>query len=292
MSHRRFLVAFGRANVNKKGERLRVSNGSGSTEVPVRYLEALVCVGSANMSAEAINLLTLNRVPVYFMSKFGTLKGSLLPQTISSRNKNRLNQYGAFKNKRLKVACRIVIEKILSVERLYELNLSAAKRRVSKARSIEELMGIEGEVSRKMFDKFRENIAGSSLDFKGRSYRPPTDPVNALLSLSYTLAYSLALPLVLFLGYDPYISFLHSKRGTHASFCSDVIEPVRPIITKRLEEPINLKTFSEKDFLKSGKGFYLKKDSYNKFLNWFEGIKDEVLEAIKASLVGIGDSMR
>ncbi len=289
---RRFLVIFGRSDIRKKGERIRVSSLSSSTEVPVRYIEAVICVGSASVSAEAVNLLLSRNIPLYLMSRFGTPRGALLPHTLSSRNGVRLTQYRAFQNKRLSVARSIITDKARATEKLFRMDLSGLMQKIGRAQSINELMGVEGEISRRMFERFRENIKNSSFSFEQRDYRPPPDPVNALLSLSYTFTYFLTLPVVLFMGYDPFISFLHAKRGSHASFCSDVIEPVRPLITKRLEELIVLGHFSDEDFLRSGKGCYLRKESYPKFVSWIEGVKEELIEEIRASLLRLYESMK
>ena len=291
MSSRRFLVIFGNGELKKKGERLKAVNGSASTEVPVRYLEAVVCVGAVSITSQVVNLLMLNSVPLYFMTRFGSPKGFLLPQVFSSANRLRLSQYEAYKRKRLKVAKKVVLLKIEAVERFYKMDLKDQKERLDRTEFLEEVMGVEGEVSKVMFGAFKQNIKDCGLEFQGRVYRPPADPVNALLSLAYTFVHFLALPVVITLGYDPFISFLHTKRGSHASFCSDAMEPLRPLLTKKLEEPLILKRFSGGDFQRSGKGYFLKKESYSKFVNWFEGLKEEVLLELRESLLKIGEAI-
>jgi CRISP-associated protein Cas1 len=63
-----------------------------------------------------------------------------------------------------------------------------------QARSLEELLGIEGNAARVYFAAFAGMIkiedddgAEFSFDFNGRNRRPPKDPVNALLSLAYSV---------------------------------------------------------------------------------------------------------
>ncbi len=172
-----------------------------------------------------------------------------------SRNNNRLLQYEAFRKRRVEVARFIVSQKLKEIERFFRIDLRGELKALERAKDIDSLMGVEGNASKKMFDRFKENVGGCGFEFYGRSYRPPADPVNALLSLAYTFAYYLAFPIVSFLGYDPYISFLHSKRGTHASFCSDVVEFVRPLLTKHLEDVLLREVFKKEDFKRQGNGF-------------------------------------
>ena len=288
---RRFILLSGQADVKKVGERLRFINSSGSVEKPVRYIEAVIVLGSLSLSSHAVSLLLSNRIPVFFLSRFGTFRGMLMHGFLSSANTLRIRQYEAFLSRRLEIARGIILRKLENIERIYMNNMSDLKLELRSADSIDAIMGIEGRASRLMFKSFKKNIAGSGLRFAGRSYRPPADEINALLSFAYSLTYALAFPLILHLGYDPYLSFLHTKRGSHASFCSDIIEPLRPFVTKELEKEILRNGFRRKDFVKEGKGFYLRRESLPKFMGWFEKIKDSVVGGLKESILSVGEDL-
>ncbi len=289
---RKILILNGNTTVTRKGDRLHCMNSSRSAGFPLRYIDAIVVFGNVSITSQAIDLLMKEGIYVFFLTRFGSLRGVLVNNFVKSNNGLRIKQYESFLNKRTEVAKLIVREKIKNIESIYKIDMHSLLIELEKENTIGELMGIEGNASKRMFREFAKNIKNSGLDFGGRKYNPPPDRVNALLSLSYTLTYCLTLTLVINMGYDPYISFLHTKRGTHASFCSDVIEPVRPLVTKKLEDPIRRKVFTKKDFNKHGSGFYLKKESYEKFLNWFEGIKEDVLSGITKSLVEIGEVLK
>ncbi len=292
MIDRRFLLISDFAELKKEGERLKVIKGSHVSTIPIRYIEAIVVMGRISFTGEAINLALRSNVPVFFMSKFGKPKGLLIPQLLTSKYNARLKQYEIFKKNRPAVAGRIILEKISNIEKNFNIELNSLKSQIKKAETLESIMGVEGIASRAMFEKFKENIKGSRIEFNGRNYYPPADRTNALLSLAYTFTYFLALPLIIFMGYDPYISFLHSKRGKHLSFCSDIVEPVRPLVTKKLETPIITEVFSKKDFIKENNGFYLKKESLPKFLNWFESIKEDVIISLKSSILLVEEIIR
>jgi len=288
MSKGKTVVVFGPAKISRQGERIYIGGKPDRVGLPARYIDLIVLLGKVSLSGPALSLILERRIPVFFMTKFGNVKGVLFAVPYSSAYSNRLKQYRCYSTGGLEVAKRIVQLKVDKIEAIFGIDMSELKAGIQEALSIDGLLGIEGTASRLMFHKFKESIKGS-LGFEARNYRPPTDPVNALLSLAYTFAYFLALPLVITAGFDPYISFLHSKRGTHCAFCSDVIEPARPLITSLLVDPIRRKVFTEKDFVKDRNGYFLKKEAYNKFVNWFESSKEEILHEIRKSIESLSE---
>jgi CRISPR-associated protein Cas1 len=288
---KRFVVISGYCHISKKGGRIYISNHKEETAIPVRYIEGILVLGGAGLSAMSINYLLEENIPVFFLTRFGKVRGILFSEFLASKTRLRKRQFRAHQFKRVEVARKIVIEKIRGIERVFGVCLEPCRSGTLRARSVEELMGIEGTASRVMFERFGEQIKGCGLDFSGRSYYPPKDRVNAILSMVYTFAYCTAYPLCVFLGFDPYLSFLHSKRGIHASFCSDIIEPVRPWLTKQVVEPFNLGTFTKDDFISHGRGYYLSKSALVKLLNWFDTIKEDLIKRIRDSILSLSEEL-
>jgi CRISPR-associated protein Cas1 len=213
------------------------------------------------------------------------MKGFLMPELVASNYNNRLEQYALFLEDRVGVAKFFVLKKLEEIEGSFGVVLEEEKKLLTEAKDLDAVRGVEGVASRKMFEEVKKLLKGTNWNFEGRSYRPPTDEVNALLSLSYTLVYATALPVVVGLGYDPYISFLHSKRGTHAAFCSDLMEPVRPFITLRLVEELRRGLFKREDFQRDARrGYYLTEGGLWKFLSWFERNTEEVIGKLSDTL--------
>ncbi|MDS4029355.1 MAG: CRISPR-associated endonuclease Cas1 [Candidatus Contendobacter sp.] len=67
-----------------------------------------------------------------------------------------------------------------------------------------------------------------SLNFTGRNRRPPRDPVNACLSLGYTLLHFEAVRAAHGAGLDPLLGFFHEPAYGRESLACDLIEPLRP----------------------------------------------------------------
>lgn len=106
-----------------------------------------------------------------------------------------------------------------------------AMRAATSAPDLAALMGIEGAATVKHFAALETLYRRAGpFRFEGRSRRPPRDPVNALMSLSYTLAQSQATPLVLQAGLDVQLGFLHAPHPDRESLALDLIEPARAVL--------------------------------------------------------------
>lgn len=98
---------------------------------------------------------------------------------------------------------------------------------MTEATSLDQLRGMEGALARRMFGFWRERLP-ESLGFEKRQRRPALDPVNALLSLTFTLVHHEAVRQCLAHGLDPWLGFYHRvTHGRHSLAC-DLMEPVRP----------------------------------------------------------------
>jgi CRISPR-associated protein Cas1 len=106
-------------------------------------------------------------------------------------------------------------------------HLSASKRNSEHASSLAELMGVEGDAAARYFSVFNDLVRGSGMAFGGRIRRPPTDPVNALLSFVYSLITQECMSALMGVGLDPYVGFLHRDRPGRASLALDLLEEFR-----------------------------------------------------------------
>jgi len=285
MGKRFFAIFSNGVKVSKSGNRLVFENSAKRVSVLLKDLYGILVFGKASFSGDALNFLLREEVPLFFLSRFGKLKGFLLSEVVRSNYNTRLEQYNLFLTKRLEVAKFFVVKKLDAIEKTFLLDLSHEKLQAQTAQDLDTLRGIEGKASVKMFEEVKKELEESEFTFKGRDYRPPPDEVNALLSFAYTMVHLTALPIVVALGYDPYIAFLHSKRGTHAAFCSDIMEPVRPFVTQNLVAEIVRETFKKRDFQKNPQGgYYLKEEALAKFLTWYENQTEEILKSLSQTL--------
>ena len=108
-------------------------------------------------------------------------------------------------------------------------------------------------------------------DMNGRNRRPPTDPVNAMLSFGYALltrAFVVALSSV---GFDPYRGFYHQPRYGRPALALDMMEPFRPLIVDSVVvTAINNGEVKPTDFVRTPVGTNLSASGRKRFIASFE----------------------
>lgn len=109
--------------------------------------------------------------------------------------------------------------------------LQEQRDRLSKATSLESLRGMEGAAAVAYFSGLRA-VVPPSLQFHERNRRPPRDPFNALLSLTYTIATAEIAMALHIAGYDPCIGYYHQISHGRQSLACDLLEPLRPLIDR------------------------------------------------------------
>ncbi len=115
----------------------------------------------------------------------------------------------------------------------YELTRAAKmldehRVKISEQQSAATLRGLEGSAAARYFDGLKA-VVPESLKFSARNRRPPKDPFNAVLSLTYTLL-NAELAIALYgVGFDPYVGFYHRLDFGRESLASDLLEPLRPL---------------------------------------------------------------
>ncbi|MEA4912389.1 MAG: type I-C CRISPR-associated endonuclease Cas1c [Oscillospiraceae bacterium] len=147
--------------------------------------------------------------------------------------------------------------------------------------SMESLRGLEGTGAKAYFDVFDEMILNEkeTFFFHGRNRRPPLDPVNAMLSFSYSLLSNDCASALESVGLDSYVGFLHRDRPGRASLALDLMEELRaPMADRFVLTQINNRVVSEKDFTRLESGAVLMADDARRsFLKNWQEKKQETL---------------
>jgi CRISPR-associated protein Cas1 len=110
-----------------------------------------------------------------------------------------------------------------------------------------------------------------TFDFNTRNRRPPTDPVNALLSLAYSLLAKECTLAAYAVGLDPYVGFYHQPRHGRPALALDVMEEFRPLIAESaVLTAINNRFVSTRDFVSAGRAVNLNVAGRKQFFQCFE----------------------
>lgn len=273
------------ATVGKSKERLIVRTRDGS-ETPVRLIDvsAVSVFGNVQLTAQAIRALADRGVPVLHFSYGGWLNA--VTQGPTQRNiLLRVAQYRTFEDPEasLEIARAIVNGKIRNQRTLLRRNhpelpnevhaelgrLAGSARRIKRD---DRLLGLEGMASRIYFAHFGQLLRSPlSFDFETRTRRPPTDPVNALLSFLYSLLLRDCVHACLQVALDPYLGFFHKLRYGRPSLALDLQEEFRPLIADSVVLTLmNNAMVDEGDFIRRGSACALRDGPRRRVIEAYE----------------------
>lgn len=159
--------------------------------------------------------------------------------------------------------------------------------------SLDIIRGIEGDSAAVYFEAFPFLLTTGdpALKMNGRNRRPPTDPINALLSFLYSLLAHDCRSALAATGLDPAVGFLHRDRPGRASLALDLMEEFRPVLADRLALALlNRRQLNAADFDQRENGAVtLRDDSRKKVLvAWQERKREELIHPFLQEKVSWG----
>jgi CRISP-associated protein Cas1 len=257
---------------------LKQQDGSWYKEkVPAQTVNQLVLMGNPQVTGDAFVYALELGMSVHYLSKFGKYLGSALPR--DSRNGQlRLAQYEVYHDpvRRLELVKAIVTAKIHNQYNvLYRHHqkdnpLKERKSLVNTQETIDQVRGIEGLAAREYFACW-QSMVGNEWTFNGRNRRPPTDPVNSLMSFAYALLQGQVMAAVHIAGLDPYIGYLHEVHHGQPAMVLDLMEEFRALIADNLVlSLLNKRKIQPQDFTESLGAYRLKDNGRKIFLEAFE----------------------
>lgn len=274
-----FLSGYG-INLSVDGGRLVVRNGRDLDREPKEVVlrpksdeyDGVVVYGhTGNITLDAMKWLAKHGVQLIVLNWDGKLLYTLDPPEIKA-SKYRMAQYNTYASpKRIGIAKALIAAKIASttkvvdwlgarygskIENLVQLkgDIQDYQKMLMDAKSVPEVMGIEGMVARRNFDAI-SGVLDDRLEFSGRSYgkrhRPAgaVDPVNALFNYGYALLEAQCRRAAYASGLDPGVGFLHESMVGKASLVYDLQEPFRWLVDVTLIEALERHQFDRRDFL-------------------------------------------
>jgi len=270
--------------VGKSSEVLQVKQqGKIIQEVRLREINQVNLFGNVQVSTQAMQTLLEMDVPLVMHSQHGYFHGMLQGTGL----KNILLRREQFRMADDPVRCLAVAKSLVSGkirnQRVLLMrnhidppatalaNLKRLVRQVERAQRVESLLGIEGTAARIYFEHFAGMLKPGdeptdpaatisepprfSFNFRIRNRRPPRDPVNAMLSLAYTLLAKDFTVTAAAVGFDPYLGFYHVPRPGRPALALDLMEPFRALIADSVViTAVNNRMVYPENFIEAGKG--------------------------------------
>jgi CRISP-associated protein Cas1 len=276
--------------------------------IPLIKIDEVVVLGEVTLTASAIHLLLERDIEITFLGQYGQFKGRLSPP-FSKNAILRMAQYRAHQDmtRRCELARRFVIGKLMNQRTLLQRSqrhqsdaemkqaieqintllrqlaalpldaahvphkLASGDNRIAGT-PLEAILGMEGAGSAAYFRCFGHLLSDPrQWPFPGRVKRPPTDPVNALLSFGYSLLTTKVASAVQVVGFDHFVGYLHSSFYGRPALALDLVEEFRPIIVDSVVlNMLNHRMLSADDFVVELGAYRLKQERRKVFFTKFE----------------------
>ncbi|MDY6813678.1 MAG: CRISPR-associated endonuclease Cas1 [Pseudomonadota bacterium] len=256
--------------------------------LPLRMIDRLVVAGAVQLDSTLLTQLAAQQTAVLILPARGAGRSSQLFATGHGDLTRRLGQYRLAVDApaRCALARRIVTFRVLGQRRLLQRMLTMRpdlRRRllpamgalggirlsVATATDAPRLRGLEGAASAQFFAAYRAAFA-PSLGFERRNRRPPRDPVNAALSLGYTLLHADALRALSVAGLDPLLGFLHEPVHGRESLACDLVELGRSRVEAYIWRLFATQTLRGEDFRDDNGAVRLGKNARSRFFATWE----------------------
>ena len=166
--------------------------------------------------------------------------------------------------------------------------VNALLQKVRTAETLSGLRGLEGDAAATYFGVFNELILRDKdfFAFAGRTKRPPTEPINAMLSLFYVVLSNDCAAALEGVGLDPYVGFLHADRPGRKSLALDLVEEFRAVMVDRFVlTAINNKVIDRDDFHRRETGEVMISDGGRKKL--FDAWQQRKREMLTHPFLGV-----
>lgn len=245
------------AYVAREGESILVRvERETKLRLPVHHLSGIVCFGRTGLSASAMALCAERGVAITLLSNFGRLLAKIDGFTEGNVLLRREQYRRADTDAGSAAVARAIVQAKIANSRAVLLraardnpgtrgveaiksaiaSLAASLNMLTRDLPLEAIRGVEGEAAAVYFGVFDHliTVQKEHFCFRSRTRRPPTDPVNAMLSFTYALLAHDVRAACESVGLDPAVGFLHRDRPGRPGLALDLMEELRAYLCDRV----------------------------------------------------------
>jgi len=282
------------SRIGLDGELLQIdAGGDQPRRARLAHTSHVALFGHVQITTQALSALMDRDIPLVLYSRGGWYRG----RTVGHGNRNielRVAQHrvAADPEASTAIARSFVAAKIRNqrtmlrrngagVEQLVLNELEGLAKKAERVDSVPSLLGLEGTAARYYFGAFAQMLkgeAGEQFDLAGRNRRPPRDPVNALLSLTYALLVKDVGLAVVAVGLEPLLGFLHQPRYGRPALALDLMEEMRPLCADSVVVTVlNTGVVTLSDFVTGASGCGVKDTARKRVIEAYERRMDQLV---------------
>ena len=287
------------ARVRHRSGSLLVSSPEGKQKVPLEAVDALVLMGSAQITTQTLDACVQRGVRVAALKKSGSIRFTINGTTGGNIHlRSALFAAATVPSKSLELAKTTVAAKLansgmvvsrwsrdskskVDSERLANRCEMIRERipRLSEAATSDHVRGLEGDAARIYFRAVGEVLASSPLQFSARTRRPPRDPVNAMLGFCYGLLVTECIGALESVGLDYQMGFFHRPRAGRPSLALDLAEEFRALTDRFVVALARRQQVGPEQFTQTpGGGVYLTDEGRRQILTLWEEHKNREIQ--------------
>ncbi len=271
------LYIYNPGKLSRKDNTLQfVTDNGDKRDLPVERVRDIYVMSEMQFNTSLINLLSKNGIAVHFFNYYNFYTGSFYPreQLLSGNLLIHQTKHYTDPDKRMIIARKFVqgaasniyrnlryyngrgknVKEVMDDIDVYRIN-------IDKAKTIQELMGYEGNIRKRYYDAWPV-IINQEIEFEKRVMHPPDNMMNSLISYVNSMIYTKVLTEMYQTQINPTISYLHEPGERRFSLSLDVAEIFKPLIGDRLIfSLLNKNQITEKSFTKDLNFLHLEKNA-------------------------------
>lgn len=280
------FYVYNNGDLKRKDNTLRFTSYDGEKrDIPIERISDIYVMSEMSFNTTFLSYISQYGIPIHFFNYYNFYTGSFYPKESNLAGQLLVNQVQHYTeyDKRLLIAKKFIqaaADNIYRNLRYYngrDKNVSDYMKDIDSLRtglvgvkSIQELMGIEGNIRKKYYAAWSV-IINQEIEFDKRVMHPPDNMINSLISFVNSLVYTRTLSEIYHTQLNPTISYLHEPGIRRYSLCLDISEVFKPLIGDRLIfSLLNRKQITEKSFTKELNYLHLKKDASKLIVSEFE----------------------
>ena len=297
-----------RARVQHRRGSLTVLSPEGSQRIPLEAIDAVIVLGGAQVTTQALDACVRRGVRVAALNRGGAVRFLVSGATNGNVHlRKALFEVVMDESRSLELSRAIVAAKLQNSRRVVgrwsrdekvaeDSNHLAdrseqIRQRIARLRDAvtgDQIRGIEGDAARIYFRALEQVVKTAELRFSSRTRRPPRDPVNAMLSFCYGLVVTECTGALESVGLDYQMGFFHRPRAGRPSLALDLAEELRALTDRFVVSLVRRRQIAPASFdCTPGGGVYLSDDARTALIKAWEDHKEsEVPHRILGRPVG------
>ena len=280
------FYVYNNGDLKRKDNTLRFTSYDGEKrDIPIERISDIYVMSEMSFNTTFLSYISQYGIPIHFFNYYNFYTGSFYPKESNLAGQLLVNQVQHYTeyDKRLLIAKKFIQAAAYNIYRNlryyngrdknvsdYMKDIDSLRTGLVGVKSIQELMGIEGNIRKKYYAAWSV-IINQEIEFDKRVMHPPDNMINSLISFVNSLVYTRTLSEIYHTQLNPTISYLHEPGIRRYSLCLDISEVFKPLIGDRLIfSLLNRKQITEKSFTKELNYLHLKKDASKLIVSEFE----------------------